>query len=115
MEITFTKGLESSGIFCWQPVDSCFRLITGRRNPNLGLLTASLFIGRPDIGLLAVCMWTVLSTLFLVGRLVMAIRDRIRSGPLRSWFADLDPAADNLAFYQKWFCRLPKDESSWNA
>jgi phosphatidylglycerophosphate synthase len=107
VEVIFKQGLESSGIFCWQPVDSCFRLITGRRNPNLILLTISLFYGRPDLGLLAVCLWTVLSSLFLITRLITALRTRIKSGPLRSWFLDVDPANDQLSMYQRWFCRRP--------
>jgi len=112
VEVIFKQFLESSGIFCWQPVDSCFRLITGRRNPNLILLTASLFIGRPDIGLLAVCLWTVLSSIFLVARLVMGIHARVTSGPLRSWFIDLDPTDESLTMYKRWFCRRPKTVKS---
>lgn len=109
VELVFKQFLEPSGIFCWKPFDSCFRLITGRRNPNLVLLTVSLFFGRPDLGLLAVCWWTVLSSLFLVVRLAMGIQARITSGPLRSWFLDLDPADESLSFTQRWFCRRPQD------
>lgn len=42
----------------WRPFDSFFRQITARRNPNLILLTLSVFAGRPDIGLAAVAVWT---------------------------------------------------------
>ncbi|MGK2905719.1 MAG: CDP-alcohol phosphatidyltransferase family protein [Desulfuromonadales bacterium] len=108
VEVVFKQFLESSGIFCWQPIDSCFRLITGRRNPNLVLLTVCLFFNRPDIGLLAVCLWTVLSSIFLLARLVMGIQTRMKSGPLRSWFLDVDPTDDSLSVYQRWFCRRPK-------
>ena len=108
VELVFKQFLESSGIFCWQPIDSCFRLITGRRNPNLLLLTISLFFGRPDIGLLAVCLWTALSSVFLVARLAMGIQARIASGPLRSWFLDIDPSDESLPFTKRWFCRRPK-------
>mgnify|MGYP001820108649 FL=1 len=108
VELVFKQFLESSGIFCWQPIDSCFRLITGRRNPNLVLLTVSLFFGRPDIGLLAVCLWTALSSVFLLARLAMGIQARITSGPLRSWFLDVDPSDESLSFMQRWFCRRPQ-------
>jgi len=108
IEVVFKQFLESSGIFCWQPIDSCFRLITGRRNPNLVLLTVSLCFGRPDIGLLAVCLWTALSSVFLIARLAMGIQARITSGPLRSWFLDVDPADETLTFIQRWFCRRPQ-------
>jgi phosphatidylglycerophosphate synthase len=107
VELLFKQFLESSGIFCWQVIDSCFRLITGRRNPNLVLLTVSLFFGRPDLGLLAVSLWTVLSSVFLVARLFMGVQTRIKSGPLRSWFLDVDPENDQLSFFQRLFCRRP--------
>ncbi|MEJ2202420.1 MAG: CDP-alcohol phosphatidyltransferase family protein, partial [Desulfuromonadaceae bacterium] len=99
----FKKWLEPSGIFCWQPIDSYFRLITGRRNPNLILLTISLFTGTPDLGLLAVAIWTLLSTLFLVARLVMGFQQRRQGMELRSWFLDLDPDTPNPTLAQRCF------------
>ncbi|HYD44440.1 MAG TPA: CDP-alcohol phosphatidyltransferase family protein [Phenylobacterium sp.] len=60
-------------IHSWRPFDSWFRLITARRNPNLILLTLSLFIGRPDLGLLAVAAWTILSFLVHLVRLFQAL------------------------------------------
>jgi phosphatidylglycerophosphate synthase len=84
----FKVGLGEFGLFCWRPVDSYFRLITGRRNPNLILLTAGTLMGRPDFGLLAVVFWTVLSSLFLILRLVMGGFSRLTKGPLQSWFVD---------------------------
>ena len=45
----------------WQRFDSRFRLITARRNPNLLLLTASVLVGRPDLGIVAVAVWTAVS------------------------------------------------------
>ncbi|MGB4598393.1 MAG: CDP-alcohol phosphatidyltransferase family protein [Trichlorobacter sp.] len=103
VEGIFKQFLESSGIFCWRPVDSCFRLITGRRNPNLILLTLSLFIGRPDLGLLAVTLWTVTSSIFLALRLMTGVAARMTSGPLRSWFLDIDPDAQNPSLAQRCF------------
>jgi hypothetical protein len=44
----------SPEIHTWQPVDSWFRLVTARRNPNLVLLTAGTAAGRPDLGMAAV-------------------------------------------------------------
>jgi len=89
VEGLFKVGLGSFGIFCWRPVDSYFRLITGRRNPCLILLTSGALLGRPDLGLLAVAFWTVLSSLFLVLRLGMGGYRRLSQGPLRSWFAEV--------------------------
>jgi len=39
VEGAFQRWLGNFGIFCWRPIDSYFRLITARRNPNLILLT----------------------------------------------------------------------------
>jgi hypothetical protein len=64
--------------------------MTARRNPNLVLLTAGALLGRPDLGLLAVVFWTVLTSIFLVVRLGMAAFVRITQGPLRSWLMDID-------------------------
>jgi phosphatidylglycerophosphate synthase len=99
----FKHFLEPSGIFCWRPVDSYFRLITGRRNPNLILLTLGLLAWRPDLGLLAVAMWTLASSVFLVVRLLMGFCARLSSGPLRSWFLEIDPEAQNPTLAQRCF------------
>jgi hypothetical protein len=70
----------------WQPFDSRFRLITARRNPNLLLLTASVLFGRPDLGIIAVAAWTVVSLLVHTVRMIQAGMLRLR-GPLQSWLA----------------------------
>ena len=70
----------------WTRFDSKFRLITARRNPNLLLLTAAVLAGRPDLGILAVAVWTVLSLAIHAVRLVQAALAR-RRGPLRSWLS----------------------------
>ncbi|MBN2231258.1 MAG: CDP-alcohol phosphatidyltransferase family protein [Deltaproteobacteria bacterium] len=88
VELVFKRWLEPTGIFCWRPLDSVFRLITGRRNPNLLLLTGSLIAGRPDIGLLLVVIWTVISSIFLVIRLEVGRREKHVAGGLRSWLQD---------------------------
>jgi phosphatidylglycerophosphate synthase len=91
VEGSFQLLLGKFSIFCWQPVDSYFRLITARRNPNLILLTLSYLTGRPDLGLVAVTLWTVTSTIFLLLRLATAGYERVRQGrPLGSWLAEAD-------------------------
>jgi phosphatidylglycerophosphate synthase len=99
VEGAFQHWLGAFGIFCWRPVDSYFRLITARRNPNLILLTASLTFNRPDLGLVGVAAWTVLSSLVLLGRLGFALLVRLKYGPLRSWLVELNErsADDSLA------------------
>ena len=68
-------------IHIWERVDSRFRLITARRNPNMVLLFVAMLFGRPDLGLEWVAWWTVLSCLFHAVRLVQALsrRDKIVS------------------------------------
>jgi phosphatidylglycerophosphate synthase len=90
VEGIFLAWLGKFGIFCWRPLDSYFRLITARRNPCMIFLTIGAILGRPDSGLAAVVIWTVLSTIFLVVRLGMAIYGRYSDGPIKSWFADID-------------------------
>lgn len=70
----------------WQRFDSWLRLYTARRNPNLLILSASLFAGRPDIGILVVAWWTALCLVVHALRIVQAAWAR-RHGPLRSWLA----------------------------
>ena len=76
-------GLE---IHIWRPVDTWFRLITARRNPNLILLMAFALAGRPDLGLWAVAVWTVLSLAFHFLRIAQAAA-ATRRGPIASWLA----------------------------
>ncbi len=92
IEGTFQWFLGRFGIFCWRPLDSYFRLITARRNPCLILLTAAVLLGRPDGGLFAVTIWTVVTSIFLFVRLLMAVNARRIAGPIRSWFLDIDQA-----------------------
>ncbi len=107
VEAVFTGMLGRFGIFSWEPVDSYFRLITGRRNPSLILLTISVFCGRPDLGLLAVTFWTVITSLFLLVRLGMAIRIRQSGGTLTPWLSKVDPEARPQALALRLFTRQP--------
>lgn len=74
-------GLE---IHIWRPVDTFFRQITARRNPNLLLLTIATVFGRPDIGLIGVAVWTVVCLILHGLQLAQALAAK-RSGPLTSW------------------------------
>lgn len=73
-------------IHVWQPFDSHFRLVTARRNPNMVILFVALVAGRPDLGLIGVAVWTLVSLLVHAARLVQAGAAR-RKGPLRSWLS----------------------------
>ncbi len=94
-------------IFCWKPFDSFFRLITARRNPNMIFLTGSLLIGRPDWGLEAVAIWTVLSTAILLGRLAMAVLEKNIKGSLTSWLSEIDPVNERDSLAVRLFTNPP--------
>jgi len=75
-------------IHVWRRFDSRFRLITARRNPNMVILFVSLLFSRPDIGLVAVAVWTVLSCLIHLIRLFQAKALAARGVPITSWLAE---------------------------
>ena len=74
-------------IHVWQRIDSSFRLITARRNPNMVILAVSLVFRRPDIGLELVALWTVVSLIFHAVRLAQANARAERGATLSSWLA----------------------------
>jgi phosphatidylglycerophosphate synthase len=80
-------GLFAMHIHVWRPFDSRFRLVTARRNPNVVILAAFLAAGRPDWGLVAVAVWTVVSLLIHIVQLLQAMWARARGRPPRSWLA----------------------------
>jgi phosphatidylglycerophosphate synthase len=72
-------------IHVWQKIDSRFRLFTARRNPNMVVLTIAAIAGRPDIGLIAIAIWTVVCIIFHSVRLYAAMGIRKRDGVITSW------------------------------
>ncbi|MEG3165809.1 CDP-alcohol phosphatidyltransferase family protein [Sphingomonas sp. PB2P19] len=74
-------------IHVWERFDSWFRLITARRNPNMVILFACLVIARPDWGIIGVAVWTVISLIAHVVRLIQAIAARARGATITSWLA----------------------------
>jgi phosphatidylglycerophosphate synthase len=77
----YVAGRLQEGLFIWQfeieihtwrPIDSWFRLITARRNPNLLILTVAAITGAPDTGLVLVALWTIASFVFHSVRIVQA-------------------------------------------
>ncbi len=72
-------------IHSWRPIDSFFRTITARRNPNLILLTLGTLVGRPDLGFWSVAVWTICSLVFHTLRLGQACIQRWRGRPVQTW------------------------------
>lgn len=93
IEGLFIAQNQGMHIHVWRRVDSAFRLITARRNPNMVILFASLLFARPDIGLIAVAWWTAFSCLFHAVRLVQAWAVRSRGGAIVSWLSDAESQA----------------------
>jgi len=72
----------------WRPVDSWFRLITARRNPNLVILSVAALAGRPATGFIAVAVWTVISFAFHCWRIGQAEGQRSGGRRLHSWLSE---------------------------
>ncbi|MDY0883140.1 CDP-alcohol phosphatidyltransferase family protein [Dongia soli] len=75
-------------IHTWRPIDSWFRLITARRNPNLFILTIAALIDRPAEGFLAVAAWTIVSFLFHCWRIAQAGWQRMMGHRPCSWLTE---------------------------
>jgi phosphatidylglycerophosphate synthase len=79
-------------IHVWRRFDSRFRLVTARRNPNMAILLVALLFGRPDIGIVAVAVWTAVSFAVHLIRLGQALQRRARGQAIASWLAAGDAA-----------------------
>jgi len=74
-------------IHVWQRIDSRFRLITARRNPNMVILFFALLVGRPDSGIELVALWTLISLVFHAVRLTQAEAAHYRGEKVVSWLS----------------------------
>ncbi len=72
-------------IHIWRPVDTFFRSITARRNPNLVIMMAGAIIGRPDWGLIGVAVWTIICLALHGVQLVQAFAAKQSGKPLETW------------------------------
>ena len=86
-------SIADCGMFAWRPFDAWFRLITARRNPCLIILTLPALLGQAEIAFAGVVIWTVLTTVILMIRLIWATALRMRYGRLDSWLKDGEQAA----------------------
>jgi phosphatidylglycerophosphate synthase len=75
-------------IHTWRPIDSWFRLITARRNPNLAILTVAALLDRPVDGFELVAVWTVVSFVFHCWRIAQAASQRSGGRRLQSWLTE---------------------------
>lgn len=87
VEGAFIKSFAGIHIHVWQRIDSRFRLITARRNPNMVILFFALLAGAPRLGLELVAWWTAISCLFHIVRLGQAYAARAAGRPVTSWLA----------------------------
>jgi len=69
----------------WRPIDTLFRTITARRNPNLILLSVGAVAGRPDLGMAMLALWTVASLSFHAVRLLQALLARQQGREVEPW------------------------------
>jgi len=85
IEGVFMRRFGGMHIHVWQRIDSRFRLITARRNPNMIILVAALVVGRPDSGLVLVAWWTIISLIFHAVRYAQASELAGRGVKIVSW------------------------------
>jgi phosphatidylglycerophosphate synthase len=79
------KRFEGMEIHVWRRLDSQFRLITARRNPNMVILVVALLFRRPDAGLKLVALWTLISLIFHAVRLAQMTERKARGQKIVSW------------------------------
>jgi phosphatidylglycerophosphate synthase len=72
----------------WRPLDSAFREITARRNPNLFILTVATILGAPDRGFVAVAAWTAICFLFHTVRILQAVLAKAMGKAPVSWLSE---------------------------
>lgn len=82
---TWLHGIE---IHIWRPIDSWFREITARRNPNLFILTVAVILGAPREGFVAVAAWTILSFVFHTIRILQASLAKALGRAPVSWLSE---------------------------
>src|SRR5690349_576948 len=87
IEGIFMRRFNGMHIHVWRPIDSEFRLITARRNPNMVILVFALLFARPDAGLVGVAWWTIVSLFFHAVRLAQASEQAARGKPIVSWLS----------------------------
>jgi phosphatidylglycerophosphate synthase len=85
IEGIFIARFNGMHIHVWRQIDSQFRLITARRNPNMVILVLALLFRRPDVGLELVAWWTIVSLIFHAVRLAQASELSARGGKIVSW------------------------------
>jgi phosphatidylglycerophosphate synthase len=85
IEGLFIKRFDGMHIHVWRRIDSQFRLVTARRNPNMVILVAALVVRRPDVGLELVALWTIISLIFHAVRLAQASEQAARGEKIVSW------------------------------
>jgi phosphatidylglycerophosphate synthase len=82
---TWLHGIE---IHIWRPVDSWFREITARRNPNLFILTVAIILGAPREGFVMVAVWTLVSFAFHTIRILQASLAKAMGRAPASWLSE---------------------------
>jgi len=82
---TWLHGIE---IHIWRPLDSWFREITARRNPNLFILTVAVILGAPREGFVMVAAWTIFSFAFHTLRILQASFAKATGRAPVSWLSE---------------------------
>lgn len=86
VEALFVKDFRFN-IHIWKPADFAFRLITTRRNVNVTILALGLAFGRPDLGFIAVALWSIASLLYHAFRYAQARLHAAHGRPVQSFLS----------------------------
>jgi hypothetical protein len=81
-------------IHSWQRIDSRFREVTARRNPNLALLSVAAIVGEPGAGFFMVAIWTLASLAFHFARIAQAEVAARQGRRPASWLSPATQAAE---------------------
>jgi len=82
---TLLFGIE---IHIWRPIDSWFREITARRNPNIFILSIFVILGMPERGFVWVASWTAICFLFHTVRIFQAVFAKAMGRAPVSWLSE---------------------------
>lgn len=86
VETLFARTFRFS-IHTWRPMDFAFRLITTRRNVNVTILAVGLLFNRPDLGFIAIALWSVASLIYHALRFCQARLGVTQDGLVKSFLS----------------------------
>ncbi|MGF7158509.1 phosphatidylglycerophosphate synthase [Rhodoligotrophos appendicifer] len=85
-------------IHVWRELDSNFRLITARRNPNVVILTVVTLLANPSTAYMTMMVWIYFCLFFHLYRLGYAYYLRSQGISIQSWLEDIELTDPDLGY-----------------